>query len=385
MKKSIFLFCMAFIVLLQAGCTSSQVDKDENLSYIVWDSLENADFLLNPYTAVDFVKLETNGDCILNDISKIEIDDSLLFVEDCMQRLYLFHKNGSFICKIGTKGGAENEYVTLFDFVLNRKEKQLYIVDCSKGKILIYDYFGKYLGNKDIGVTSLSNSVKAAFVDESHLVTVNFNSPEERFNFSILDIESKTVTNYSEYISVGNIRSHSEKGRVTYQLSDILMCAELSDTIYTSKKGKILPLYVFQSFARHATKDDIEEGRYDFGAQLASTLLDNGISAGIQNLYATDRIIYFQYRTNDGFYRIFYNIEKGKGYKFDMTKDLDADNNALWNFLMTSSNNAFVCALPVGEFFSKEKVRISYPKLNDILNNSKDEDNPILAFFNVVE
>ena len=384
MKKSVFLFCTMF-VLLGGSCSNHQADENNDLSYIVWDSLENKDFLTEPYTSVDFVKLETNENCILNDVAKIEIDDSLVFIEDYMQRLYLFNKQGAFLCKIGTKGGAENEYVTLFDFVLDRDKKQLYIVDSAKGKILVYDYYGKFIEKKDIELTSLSNSIKVAFIDDNHLATINFNSPEERTNFSILDIKSQSVSDYIEYISIGNIRSHNDVGRTTYHSSNLLLCAELSDTIYTSENGKIRPKYVFNSFARHATKDDIEEGKYDFGAQPASELLSKGISAGIKNLYSTDQFLYFQYRTKEGYYRIFFNTEKSKGYKFDITNNLDADNSALWNYLKSSSKDAFVCALPVGEFLSKESVRNSYMELNNLLSHSTEEDNPILAFFNVIE
>lgn len=385
MKTCFIIISMSIILCCAIGCISPQTHNDEKLSYIVWDSLENTDFLVEPYTSLEFVKLETNGNCVINEIYKIEVDDSLIFIEDYMQRLYLFHDDGRFVCRIGSKGGANNEYVTMFDFVLNRENKQVYIIDSSKGEIVVYDYNGRHLGNKHFDPTTLSHSVKVALVDDDSFATINFNSPDEKSNFSIWDTESQRVTDYIEYISVGNIRSHSEVGRMTYQSSSLLMCAELSDTIYTCNNRIIHPLYVFQSLAKHSTKNDIQESVYDFGSQAASKLLKDGFSSGIINLYATEQIISFQCRANDGFYRIFYNTETKKGYKFDMTKNLDAVNTALWNFLKTSSSKAFVCALPVGDFISKEKVRKSYPELNDLLANSKDEDNPILAFFIVSE
>ena len=385
MKTCSVILSMLLVLCCTVSCTSPQIHNDDKLSYILWDSLENNDFLVEPYTSPKFVKLETNNNCVLNEIAKIEVDDSLIFIEDYMQRLYLFHDDGRFVCRIGSKGGANNEYVTMFDFVLNRANKQVYIVDSSKGNVVVYDYNGRHLGNKHFDPVTLSHSVKVAFVDDDSFATINFNSPDEKSNFSIWDTGSQHVTDYIEYISVGNIRSHSEVGRMTYQSSNLLMCAELSDTIYTCNNGAIYPLYVFQSSAKHSTKDDIQGKVYDFGSQAASELLKNGFSSGIINLYATEQIISFQCRVNDGVYRIFYNTKTKKGYKFDMTKNLDAVNTTLWNFLRTSSSSAFICALPVGDFISKEKVRKSYPELNDLLTNTKDEDNPILAFFTVSE
>lgn len=384
-KYKTFISCAIYALLIASGCTAPPVNDDEDLSHIAWDSLENKDLLSETHVAVDFVKLETSDKCILNDIAKIEVDDSLLFIEDYMQRLYLFSKSGRFLYKIGTKGGAENEYVTLFDFILNREKKQVYIVDSTKEKLLVYDYKGRYIENRSIGNSLLSNSTMVAFADENHLVTINFNSPEERTNFSVIDIPSKTITNYVEYISIGNLRSSDSDGRTTYHLSNLLMCAQLSDTIYTYRDEAIKPLYVFQNGMRHATKDDINKGQYDFGVQASADILAKGISTGITDLHATDKIIYFMCRTKNELYRIFYDSGKNKGYKFDMTKNKDAAHNTLWNCLKTSSHDAFICALPVNDFFFREKVRCSYPELDSILNLSKEEDNPILAFFDVVE
>lgn len=381
MKKIKYFLYAIFIVLVAISCTSSHIDDNEMINYIRWDSLENTDFLTAPYTSLEFVKLETNNNCILNDIAKIEMVDQLIFIEDYMQRLYLFQRDGKFVCKIGEKGGAENEYITMFDFVLNREKKQVYVIDSSKGVIVIYDYDGNHLGNKRFDPVALSHSVKVAFVDDDCLITINFNSPDEKYNFSLFDLNSGDLVDCIEYLSIGNIRSHNESGRMTTMSSDLLLSAELSDTIYTCINEEIRSKYVFQGPAKHASRKALENERYDFGSQATSKLLNNGFSAGITNLYSTNKILHFHYQTKDEYYRIFYNTETEKGYKFDVMTELDADNTLLWNYLKASAEEAFVCALPVGEFSSKVNVRETYSDLNNLLNISKDEDNPILAFF----
>lgn len=375
------LWCVILNLLLVESCNFSQINKDEDITCINWDSLKDADYLQHPYTQIHFVKLETNENCILNEVEKIETDDSLIFIEDNMQRLYVFNIEGTYVRKIGNKGGSENEYITLFDFVLNRADKKLYIVDGSRARVLTFNYCGDYLGYKDICEESLSDAVKLVYADERNLVTLNFNSPDERFNFSVVDLKHKRVTNQIEYLSVGKNRYHSDKGRSTYHSPEILVCAELSDTIYSLEKEKITPKYVFQGITRHATKDDIDDGVYEFGIQACNDLLGKGISPGIDNLYGTDNILYFQYKTRDGYYRIFYNTCTKAGCKFDMTKELDAANNLLWNYLITASNDAFLCVLPIGDFLDAEGVRKSYVKLDSLLKKSNEEDNPIIAYF----
>lgn len=90
----------------------------------------------------------------------------------------------------------------------------MYLVDIAKGKILSYNYQGKYLGSETVEGTVFSNSTGVAFIDDKHLATINFNGPTQRSNFSIVDIETQKRAEFVEYISIGKETSFCSEGRI---------------------------------------------------------------------------------------------------------------------------------------------------------------------------
>lgn len=380
--KQVFYFFSTILIFL-SGCTSSQYENE--ITYINWDSLKNSDVLSESCMNATFVKLETNSDCVLNDIVKVEVDDSLLFIIDSMERLYVFDKDGTFIRKIGTKGGAENEYVTLLDFVLNREKKQVYLVDIAKGKILSYNYQGEYLGSETVEGTVFSNSTGVAFIDDKHLATINFNGPTQRSNFSIVDIETQKRAEFVEYISIGKETSFCSEGRISQNSSGLLLTAEFSDTIYSCSCNNVFPKFVFQGPLKHTTKSDVKQDYYDFSMYPKEDLLKRGFSVGINNLFCTENIVHFTYNTPDGYYRVFYDIRNNRGYKHNILQDQGNLSNRIWNNIISSSEDAFICVLSIGEFLPDGELQERDTQLDELLKVSTYHDNPIIAFLQIRE
>lgn len=372
--------CLLCVITIFIVCSCGDERQIVDISHIEWSSLKDIDILSDSATEVQFVRLETSEDCILNEIEKIEVDDSLLFIEDNTQRIYVFNCNGEYLNRIGDKGGAKNEYVTLFDYVLDRNNKVVYLIDISKSQIISFDYHGRYINNKDIQNDLLTHVSELDFTARNCLLSVNNNGPESVYNFSVIKMGDRpNKDDYVPYISVGKWNSE-DKRRMTRHKDDVLLVAELSDTIYTCHNGSLEPLYLFDGLYRHASSQDITE-EYEIGLQASTRLLNNHISAGIQNINATNEFIYFTYHTVDGDYRIFYNVGNHQGCKFDYTKDLDCADTYIWNYFMGSSDDAFICVLPVMELTDAPNVLHAYPELGTLLNGSVDSDNPILVFY----
>jgi|WetSurMetagenome_2_1015567.scaffolds.fasta_scaffold126541_2 hypothetical protein len=125
-----------------------------------------ANFLLSDFAkAINYIKLQTSDLCVVSSISKILIDDEKIFVKSpfsSFYRLLLFSSDGTFLNEIGRSGRGPGEYATVLDFAIDRSRKIVYILD-SMGKVLIYDYKGKYLDT--ILITSKPSGI--LFTDES--------------------------------------------------------------------------------------------------------------------------------------------------------------------------------------------------------------------------
>ena len=361
------------------SCSPQAGNQSEEITSIEWNSLKETNPLCNAQTAVEFVQLETTDECIINYIKKIESDDDFLFIEDGMQRVYAFNKEGRFMNKIGRKGGATNEYVTLYDFILDREEKKVLLFDMGKRAILSYDYHGNFLSTEKIRMDEFFYGGNIALADGHCILIVNTNEPNMKYNFSLINLNSDERDSFVPYISVGLQCSTDFKGRFGYQSKKLLLRAELSDTIFVYSKGEISPKYVFNGVYRHASINDVKR-TYDIGEKAMGDLLDKGLSAGINQLYATDRIIYFTSFINNREYRMFYDIMSKLGYRFDPIKQWSGI-CLIWNNLIGTTSDAFICEVPVDDIQDETEIRNEYPQLDKLLKEYHDEDNPILAFF----
>ncbi len=103
-------------------------------------------------TALDmkirYLPLETTEECLVGGmINKLESDDSFLFIfdESNNQVLRFSQKDGSFLNKFGKKGRGPGEYVGIIDMSLNRKKKEVCLIDRFGFKFLYFDYDGQFL------------------------------------------------------------------------------------------------------------------------------------------------------------------------------------------------------------------------------------------------
>ena len=89
-----------------------------------------------------FVRLETNEDCLLAHIRRIEVYDDRIFIEHYHENntsLHVFDINGKFITKVGNKGGAPHEYYELAHFAIDKENKTIIISDTRKRVLMYFD------------------------------------------------------------------------------------------------------------------------------------------------------------------------------------------------------------------------------------------------------
>ena len=98
-----------------------------------------------------YLSFENSENSILGKIDDILIDDNRLFLVDhSNNRVLSFDKEGNFICKIGQRGKGHNEYLSLSHFSLNKRTKEVCILDFYSRKLLFYDYNGKHTNTKPL-------------------------------------------------------------------------------------------------------------------------------------------------------------------------------------------------------------------------------------------
>lgn len=90
-----------------------------------------------------YIPLETTLECLIQQIEKILFSDSYIFVSE-FNKLLQFDRNGKFIRHIGSAGAGPGEYLSVGDFCINEKKKEIFIIFLSGSKLLIFGFDGVF-------------------------------------------------------------------------------------------------------------------------------------------------------------------------------------------------------------------------------------------------
>lgn len=135
-------FCFIAIGLFLASCNNS-INSDLPYRIDLENSIRNINSI--PLSTlgrkIEYVPLETDSACLIQNISNVFLTDSLIFVSD-NDRLLKFDKNGKFIKQIGTKGRGPGEYPNLGNFQIDEGNKEIFVI--SSRIVLIYDFNGNF-------------------------------------------------------------------------------------------------------------------------------------------------------------------------------------------------------------------------------------------------
>lgn len=161
-KISLYMIILLFIICLTNNCTIKSQRKIK--------SKEAAVMYNNPETTISIPKLikeksilyseicdtvihiplETNKNCLIGNINKIEVYDSLIFVGDYNQTksIFIFDKTGNFVRKLHNYGKGPGEYIAIDEFNVDFPNKKIYINDRRQKKILVYDFNFNFIKSK---------------------------------------------------------------------------------------------------------------------------------------------------------------------------------------------------------------------------------------------
>jgi hypothetical protein len=94
---------------------------------------------------IRFVPLETSDECLIGYAQKVLIRDNKIYVADfsTASALFVFDMDGKFLFKIARKGLGPGEYISFHDFDIH-KNGDIYIYDIYGRKFIVYNSTGEY-------------------------------------------------------------------------------------------------------------------------------------------------------------------------------------------------------------------------------------------------
>lgn len=242
-KKSILISTILIIIILIINCSSDNkvVTYDNTTCYL---NLPQAgdDTLKASYFAdtVLYVPLEPTSESLINNLTQLWINDSLILVNCYKGGLFLFKKDGSFVRRIGKIGHGPGEYLSIRNFCIIHDT--VYISSIGKSSLLRYtikgifcdeiklNYFPDYFNNT-------YDQKLASYIREEGKVLVyntNYNQPD-----TIIVEYGVTKGRY--------LYSHTDKYFMPYfqkTATGLLFNSYLSDTVWNIEKKRKEPAYI---------------------------------------------------------------------------------------------------------------------------------------------
>lgn len=146
--KNLVLFACLVCALL---CSCSNQKESDSGPTVIWAPLHNherTDHLnfSSLFGSIDTIQLQQAGEeSLLGVINDIKCKDDTLFL--CSnQAIYLFKTNGEFINSINRRGRGPGEYVSIAQFDIDPKEREIVILEQNGlRKFYVYSFEGKFL------------------------------------------------------------------------------------------------------------------------------------------------------------------------------------------------------------------------------------------------
>jgi hypothetical protein len=97
--------------------------------------------------SVYYVRLETNEECLIGRIDKLyQLQDRIVIVDKAISRaIFIFDLQGKFLSKISRFGEGPEEYTQISDATVDKKGKQIFVLDEFRRQIKAYDFMGNYI------------------------------------------------------------------------------------------------------------------------------------------------------------------------------------------------------------------------------------------------
>lgn len=376
-----FNLCILLTALLMS-CTQSS-KKLNNIPIIDFNQEQNVD--VSDMLEIDFIKLETGENCLINkSIIQIEFLDDKIFVLSGGESssLLVFDRSGKFITSIGKRGQGPREFLIITSFSVNMSGNILSIVDAAQMKVINYSTKSyEFISEQK---TSNYTFLCFEYLSEDRIVWSNIEEHNNNaaWNFIVADTNQKYINKYvkKEFITgyhtgpLKNMYKYNNElyAYPAYQAVPIVyrLSESSADPVYRLQLGKYkLPPKNYL--------EKISGGNVNFLATLNQSDYVYNFS-----VFESKNTLCVYYLVSEVWHIGIYSKSTGKGYNYTVEEFQKMLKIGKVDQILGIINDYVAGALlPVDLFEMKVNGYKFSQKLQGLLTESKDDDNPILFLF----
>lgn len=372
-------------LLLSFSCTDKEKESNSltvNIDLNKLNDLQDLPSLDNIAEDIEYIKLETDSQCVVGKFNVLKHTTDYLFVKS-IDLLMFERRTGKFIRKIGSKGKGPEEYLSYSGIELDEKNKQIYLWDYFKKQFLIYNFQGEFVSSFGIEGLGVDYPTKFKLVDDNKIIVYNsndmgleanqllvinktgciFDSIPNRHQFKVI-FPLTTFSNQNNHLKLHNNHEVSFK----YKRNDTLY------HIPVMHKLELKPAYIFNT--KKKVKHKCSNREYAF----------------LSELNETERYFFFIH----GGHYLMYNKQNEQLTGIGHNKCKGFQNNIdgglpFWpKYAQGNTLATFYNALELKEKLTKERFEQAEAKsqkkkedLQELVNSLKIADNPVVMIVNL--
>ena len=274
MRINIYILTMTFYVVLFTAC-NQQSNNTALITIDVESKYPERKLMLQDFAEVEYVALETTDEFINKGIIKA-IGKKHIIVSNSGSdgSIYVYDRQtGKGIRKINRKGQGGEEYTLFTEIILDEEQNEMFVLDYSGQKILVYNLEGEYIRSFKFAENSYYNYTFN--YDKHHLLTFKGYSPNtesEKSSHILISKQDGSINRefcfpYQEIRTPVYTGMHEKYGEVTVSPlfcltaygnhQDWFLTRPSSDTLYHClADGSIRP-YLVRTPAIHSMETEV--------------------------------------------------------------------------------------------------------------------------------
>ncbi|MCL2311745.1 MAG: 6-bladed beta-propeller [Firmicutes bacterium] len=372
--NNIFIYFVVLLLVTSCKQSTTNYGDTQSLNFNHGHSADISDIL-----EMSFIKLETNDNCLINSIRQVESALGKIFIltGGAESGVLVFDSLGKFVAPIGTRGNGPQEYLLCSSFSIDHYRNIISLVDMAQKKVINYNLINYEFVSEHRLVEGFSSF---EYLGNNHIVWHNFVAKDDLAGwcFVVTDINQNYINKYVKRNFITGY--HTAPLKSMYKIdSDVFVYSGYHPIIYQCLGDNIHPLYKLE-FGRfqippldHLKK--ISAGNVNFLPELARS---NFVYTFI--VFGTYNTVVVEYTVSNIQYIGVYNKQNNQTYSYTMEDFQKMLKIGKIDRISGIVNNSFA-AVMFPFYLFEEKNNSLNPELHRLIDESNEDDNPILCLF----
>jgi hypothetical protein len=370
-----------FIFVLLIPSCKQDLLKTEDIITINFVQKEQDD----PFGILEtsFIKLETNDTCLIDKtVTQVEaISEKIFILTGGERKLMVFELSGKFIALIGNRGRAPGEYLIPVSFSIDKHEGLISVIDIAQKKLIHYDLKNyQFVSETEIAYDNFSFE----YLGRTKMVWNNtdYNSNYANWSFMVTDMDQNHINHYLKRkfltgYSTGHIKNIYKSN------GEVFAYTQYHPIIYRFREDMTSPIYRLK-FGKHQLPPIDYLKRISAGYVNFLPELNNSDYVFHYDVFDTGKTFVVFYSVSEIPYIGIYNKINNHIYTYTMEDFQDKLNIGRISTVSGTIDDWIVAVLQPFDLIERKNENYAFSLgLQNIVDISHDDDNPILFLFKV--